>query len=369
MANPPEQSFSAWLKDELASSRKHCFFPIKDCDAIRGHLRSKQTPSVAAASVAAPRPRRGGGRGAVATVQKPPKKSEYLEGTQMTARWVDETFRLVPSDEGDLLCMMRVRKKWPCLVPVVPAEELEALFTKAHEDKVHPGYEPVWLEVRQAVCGSWIAQRCWVAAAAVFLGMPARITHDQPRSSAWSRSWRMPTPPTCASTCALVRTASMAWRASLVRLSRCSLAAAPCAPPSGPSSPPSGPPRVPSARTPPSTCGRYVGQPVRVWVLVSSPALNPFAPAVNPFAHERPPPRANRPSTLPTHAPPLPSPPPSPPLSLRQMDLTDLASHRHKKYRYVLIITCRFTKHVWLRPLAKKSSKAIALAVRTAGHV
>lgn len=51
------------------------------------------------------------------------------------------------------------------------------------------------------------------------------------------------------------------------------------------------------------------------------------------------------------------------------MDLTDLASHRHKKYRYVLIITCRFTKHVWLRPLAKKSSKAIALAVRTAGHV
>lgn len=55
-----------------------------------------------------------------------------------------------------------------------------------------------------------------------------------------------------------------------------------------------------------------------------------------------------------------------PPVSLArpQMDLTDLASHRHRSYRYVLIITCRFTKHVWLRPLGSKRSAGIALAVR-----
>lgn len=50
----------------------------------------------------------------------------------------------------------------------------------------------------------------------------------------------------------------------------------------------------------------------------------------------------------------------SPPL---QLDLIDLGGHRHRKYRYVLNYTCRFTKHVWLRPLRSKESAEVARQV------
>ena len=51
------------------------------------------------------------------------------------------------------------------------------------------------------------------------------------------------------------------------------------------------------------------------------------------------------------------------PMPLRQLDLMDLGAHDHNRYRYVMNYTDRFTKHVWLRPLASKSSEEIAFWV------
>jgi hypothetical protein len=43
-----------------------------------------------------------------------------------------------------------------------------------------------------------------------------------------------------------------------------------------------------------------------------------------------------------------------------QVDLFDLGAHGHRKYRYVLNYTCRYTKFVWLRPLKDKTSAGVA---------
>lgn len=58
-------------------------------------------------------------------------------------------------------------------------------------------------------------------------------------------------------------------------------------------------------------------------------------------------------------------PPPSVPLSLpfSQLDLIDLGVHKHRKYRYVMNYTDRYTKFVWLRPLKNKSSAGVARQV------